>query len=254
MDTAHAAEKGLSIHLAPDVLGYFLGVPITNTLLTTWFVALCLIVFAILFSRRIQMVPGKVQLVIEEFIQYTHNFVHETLCNRKLSEKVFPLVMTIFFFVLFQNWVELLPGVDSFGIHKASEGGKLIGFLHPATADLNLTAALALISLFVVEFIGISLLGARKYVKKFINFKSPIAFMVGIIELFSEFARTLAFAFRLFGNIFAGDTLIFVAIFFLPYFLPVPILGFEIFVGFIQAFIFAILTLFFIKLALEEPH
>ena len=97
-------------------------------------------------------------------------------------------------------------------------------------------------------------LGFMKYGSKFINFSSPLAFLIGIIELISELARLVSFSFRLFGNIFAGKTLLVIAIFFAPFVLPVPILAFELFVGVIQAFIFAVLTLFFIKLAIQEPH
>jgi len=78
--------------------------------------------------------------------------------------------------------------------------------------------------------------------------------LVGIIELLSELARLVSFSFRLFGNMFAGKTLILVAMFFVPYLLPVPLMLYEVFVGFIQASIFALLTLFFIKLAIAEPH
>ena len=99
-----------------------------------------------------------------------------------------------------------------------------------------------------------SFLGALKYASKFISFKSPLSFVIGIIELISEMARIITFSFRLFGNIFAGKVLILVLMAFVPLILPVPLLAFEVFVGFIQAAIFALLTLFFIKIAVEEPH
>ncbi|MEK9184536.1 MAG: F0F1 ATP synthase subunit A, partial [Patescibacteria group bacterium] len=83
---------------------------------------------------------------------------------------------------------------------------------------------------------------------------SPVDFAVGLIELVSNLGRLISFSFRLFGNIFAGEVMILVAAFFLPYFLPVPLMAFEVFVGFIQAVVFAMLTLFFIKLAVMEPH
>jgi F-type H+-transporting ATPase subunit a len=163
--------------------------------------------------------------------------------------------MTIFLFILSLNWVGLLPGVDSIGIMKEVHGEeKLIPFLHPANTDLNITISFALIAFFAIEIIGIMTLGFFKYGSKFINFSSPLAFLIGIIELFSELARLVSFSFRLFGNIFAGKTLLVIAMFFVPFILPVPILAFELFVGFIQAFIFAVLTLFFIKLAIAEPH
>jgi F-type H+-transporting ATPase subunit a len=137
-----------------------------------------------------------------------------------------------------------------------------VPLLYPGNTDLNITIAFALIAFFTIEIAGVVLLGFWKYTGKFINLSflkrfntdNLLAFFIGIIELFSEIARLISFSFRLFGNIFAGKTLILIALFFVPLIIPVPILAFEIFVGFIQAFIFAILTLFFVKLAVEEPH
>jgi F-type H+-transporting ATPase subunit a len=106
----------------------------------------------------------------------------------------------------------------------------------------------------VIEVTGVAVIGFFKYFKKFFNTSSVIGFVVGIIELISEVVRLISFSFRLFGNIFAGDVLIMAAIFFLPYIAPVPFMLYEVFVGFIQAAIFSLLTLFFIKLAVMEPH
>jgi F-type H+-transporting ATPase subunit a len=117
-----------------------------------------------------------------------------------------------------------------------------------------MTIALAIIAFVAIELAGVLLIGLWKYAGKFINFSSPLNFLIGIIELFSELARLVSFSFRLFGNIFAGKTLLLVTMFFVPLIIPVPILAFELFVGFIQAFIFAVLTLFFVKLATEAPH
>jgi len=163
--------------------------------------------------------------------------------------------MTIFLFVLGANWIGLLPGVDSIGLLAVHDGHQtLVPFFHPANTDLNVTLALAIIAFLSIEIAGVVMLGFLKYGGKFVNFKSPLAFLIGIIELASELARLVSFSFRLFGNIFAGKTLILIALFFAPFIVPVPLLAFELFVGLIQAFIFAVLTLFFIKLAIEEPH
>lgn len=252
---AAGGEEGISIHLAPTIMGHLGGLPVTNTLLTIWFVMLVLILIALLVKRNLKMVPGKVQLIFESLIGYTYDYVAETLGNKKLAHKVFPLIMTIFIFILGANWIGLLPGVDSIGYTTEYHGEEsFVPFLHPANTDLNVTIALAVVAFFAIEIIGVMLLGFFKYAGKFINFKSPLAFLIGIIELFSEIARLISFSFRLFGNIFAGKTLIVITMFFLPFVVPVPLLAFELFVGFIQAFIFAILTLFFIKLAVEEPH
>ena len=144
-----------------------------------------------------------------------------------------------------------MPGVTSVGFF---EGEKFTPLLYPAATDLNITLAFAIIAFFTIEIAGVLAIGFWKYGGKFINFSSPLNFIIGLIELISELARLISFSFRLFGNIFAGKTLLVVIMFFIPYIVPVPLIAFEVFVGFIQAFIFAILTLFFIKLAVTEPH
>ena len=100
IETAYAAtEETLSIHLAPDILGHFLSIPITNTLLTVWFVMAILIISSWFLRRRLKEVPGKFQLIIEELVSYVHSYVTETLGNPKLAKKVFPLILTIFIFI-----------------------------------------------------------------------------------------------------------------------------------------------------------
>jgi F-type H+-transporting ATPase subunit a len=106
----------------------------------------------------------------------------------------------------------------------------------------------------MIEVAGVMFIGVLKYGGKFVNVKSVIGFFVGLIELISELARLISFSFRLFGNMFAGEVLILVTMFFVPYLGPVPLMLYEVGVGLIQASIFALLTLFFIKLAVTEPH
>ncbi len=125
---------------------------------------------------------------------------------------------------------------------------ELVPILRAGSADLNMTLALAIISMVVVQIVGFKTLGFG-YLKKFFNFSNPVNFFVGILELISEFAKVVSFAFRLFGNIFAGEVLLAVMLMLVPYFVPIPFYGLEIFVAAIQAFVFAMLTLVFIKLA-----
>lgn len=253
--TAHAAGEGIAIHLAPPVLGHVFGIPLTSTLLTAWLTMALLIVGALLFRKRLALVPGKLQIVVESLVGGAFEYVVGVLEDRLLARRYFPLIMTIFVFILALNWIGLLPGITGFGIYGENHGeASLIPFFYPAHTDLNMTIALAVIAFVFIELAGVLAIGLWKYVGKFINFSSPLNFLIGIIELFSELARLISFSFRLFGNIFAGKTLLLIAMFFVPFVLPVPILAFEIFVGFIQAFIFAVLTLFFIKLAIQEPH
>jgi F-type H+-transporting ATPase subunit a len=242
---------GLSIHLAPEIVGTVAGVPITNTLLTVWLVMALLILGAYFMRSRLALVPSRLQVVVESVIGYVYDYVKEVLGSDSYARRFFPLIATIFIFILSINWIGLLPGIDSIGFYH---GGEFTALFHPGNTDLNITIAFALVAFLAIELSGILMLGLLKYGGKFVNFSSPIAFAVGIIELFSEFARLIAFSFRLFGNIFAGKTLLLVVMFFVPFIVPVPFLAYEIFVGFIQAFIFAILTLFFVKMAIEEPH
>lgn len=254
---AHAAENGagggLSIHLAPEVIGYLGSLPITNTILTAWLVVALILVCVFLFRTRYALVPTRGQIIVESVVGGAFEYVAQTLESRAHARVFFPLIMTIFIFILALNWVGLLPGVGSVGFFQEHDGyAKLVPMFYPANTDLNITLAFALVAFVTIEVAGVALLGILKYGGKFVTFKSPLAFVIGLIELIGEIARLISFSFRLFGNIFAGKTLLAVAIFFAPFVVPIPILAFEVFVGFIQALVFAVLTLFFIKLAITE--
>lgn len=251
INTAHAAEGGIHVALKPYVLGDLFGMPLTATLLTTWLTMILLIGLAVVVRHKLALVPGKLQSMMEMLVGGVFDYMSDVLESRSMAMQYFPIVMTIFIFVLALNWVGLLPGVTSIGFNH---DGHFTPLLYPAATDLNITLAFALIAFLTIEMAGFVALGFFKYAGKFINFSSPLAFIIGLIELISELARLISFSFRLFGNIFAGKTLLVVIMFFIPYIVPVPLIAFEVFVGFIQAFIFAILTLFFIKLAAAEPQ
>jgi F-type H+-transporting ATPase subunit a len=132
----------------------------------------------------------------------------------------------------------------------------LVPFLRSTSADLNVTLAIALISVFTIQFMGIAAIGVAKYAGKF--FVSPfhkpyfIGTFVGVLELISELAKIISFSFRLFGNIFAGEVLLIVMLNLVPFLVPLPFLFLELFVGFVQALVFAMLTLVFLKMAVTE--
>ena len=241
-------HEGISVVLSAERVGSVFGFPITNALVMTWLVMALLIGFAFFFRRSLTLVPGKLQTVVEWALTALYDFVGETLGNDALARRFFPLIATIFLFVLVGNELGFVPGVGSLGF---THGDTLIPLLRVPATDLNFTLALATIAFIAIEIAGIGALGFLQYGKKFITLKSPLAFVVGVIELFSEVARLISFSFRLFGNIFAGEVMVLVASFFFAYLLPVPIMAFEVFVGFIQAAIFALLTLFFAKIAIE---
>lgn len=244
-------EQGIHIELAAETIGHFLGVPVTNTLLMSYVVLGVLLLGGIFLGTRIRLIPGRVQTLLEWLFGGVYEYITETLGSEKLARRFFPLITTIFLFVFTANLMEFIPGVGSVGFFHE---GVFVPLLRSMNTDLNMTLALSIIAFLTIEITGVVVIGVGKYAGKFFNFHSPMGFAVGIIEFFSEFARLVSFSFRLFGNIFAGEVLLLVVGHFVPYFLPVPLMAFEVFVGFIQAAIFAVLTLFFIKIAIAEPH
>ena len=275
-----------------------MGIPVSNSLLTTWLVMAVLIILALKVSSGIKLIPGYLQSIMEAIIGGIHDLFEEILHEN--NAKFFPFLMTLFLFIIFNNWSGLLPGVGTIGIYeeeevhagiirsasasevilaeedknagesavsrevkaqtdwfdeKSNEDQKIfVPLLRSGSADLNTTLALAILTMGYIQFAGLSAL-KMNYVKKFINISNPINFVVGILELVSEFARIISFSFRLFGNIFAGEVLLTVIAFLMPLLAPIPFLGLELFVGFIQALVFPLLAAVFFSLAVsKEGH
>ncbi len=285
--------------------GFHFGVPhageftITNAMIMAVIVTIVLTILAIIATRNMQVVPRGFQNFVEMTVEGMYNTFGSV--DRKYIARFWPLVGTIFFYVLFSNWLALLPGVLSVGyrvseeeLHGhtapaaprelaqmdaadatrvadvviptsagsgpvAQEGGEgaqegehmiLVPYLRSPSADLNNTLMLGIVAFLYAQFWGFKQLGPG-YLYKFLPFRDgPIAIFVGIFELLSEFVRIVSYAFRLFGNIFAGEVLLLVMAFLFPL-LPLPFLGLETFVGFIQAFVFAILVMAFSSLATQ---
>lgn len=221
---------------------------VTNALLTSWIVVGILFLLTLRFSTSLKKVPSKGQLLVEFPFAYMKNLA-ESVAGEK-AKMFLPLIMTYFLFILISNWIGLLPGVGTIGI---KEHGALIPLFRAPTADLNTTLALAVVSVASIQYFGVKTLGF-KYFGKFFNLKNPIYTFVGILELISEISKVISFAFRLFGNIFAGEVLLTVIAFLIPVIAPIPFYGLELFVGLIQAFVFAILSLVFLNIATHEAH
>lgn len=386
------------------------GTPLTNTFLVTILTSIVLVGFVLLATREIKEVPGRLQSVFELMVEFVDNLTKNIVGPK--SRKVFPLTATIFMFVLFANYIKLIPGFDSIGVlecagpsqksspdhpvapngyysngstlyvttslssgyratledyeycekvnGKASHsetgaatpaataaataaatkeaaaaapasadsghgeggatavtaeetlratltrkvdttpglkiadlsaeekalvtegpGGKLTvknplrelyfitPFLRGPTSDLTLTLAIALIAVVMIQVMGVSENGGAYWFKYFdlpalgnignpkkpvSGFLGPISFAVGLLEIVSEISKILSFAFRLFGNIFAGQVLIFVMTFLIATGLPLLFIGLEAFVGVIQAFVFAMLYTMFAGIAMAGHH
>jgi len=132
-----------------------------------------------------------------------------------------------------------------------NHGLVMVPLFRPGTADLNTTIALGAISIFVTQIFGFQY-SSFAYFGKFLNFSSPIMFFVGIVEIISEFAKIISFAFRLFGNIFAGEVLLIIITYLAGLIVPMPFYGIELFVGFIQALVFSMISLVFFNMASER--
>ena len=306
------------IALKPETLHSFGIVNITNTMITSWIVVILVVVGVFLMTRRWELVPRGAQNVVEAILEAFYNLV-TGIAGEKNGRRFFPAVATIFFFVLFANWLSLTPVFNVIGLgqeeehgfvmkqvdvgpipltyttlsslghlrgdtideddpeaaqkaEEEKEKGNFVGelkpFLRSVNTDLNTPLALAIISAIFVEFWGISTLGFGTYGKKFVNlggifrglrhlsfgaiFQGIIDAFVGILEFISETVRLVSFTFRLFGNMFAGEVVILMFTFLVPLVVTLPFYALEILVGFMQAFIFATLTLVFGMMAVAH--
>ncbi|OGI25658.1 MAG: ATP synthase F0 subunit A [Candidatus Moranbacteria bacterium RBG_13_45_13] len=247
----------MNISIAAEPIFYIGSFPVTNTIIVTLFISLLIIAASAILKSRIRLIPRGFQNIVEAVLEALLNLVDSVTQDRRQSKKFFPLVATIFIFVILSNWVEVAPGFGTIGLREVS-GGKniLVPFFRSGSADLNMTLALAIISVMSAQILGIAAIGVGKYAGKFFvsPFRPPyfVGTFVGVLEIISEVAKLISFSFRLFGNIFAGEVLLMVMLFLVPYFVPLPFLFLELFVGFVQALVFSMLTLVFLKMAVTE--
>jgi F-type H+-transporting ATPase subunit a len=244
----------MEISLAAEKIGQIDSLPVTNSMVLSWIASMVLIAVSLLATRKMTLVPAGLQNVFETVVEFLYDTVNNVFGDERITKKYFPFIATFFIFILANNWLGTLPGVGSIGFNEAKASGTIfVPLLRPGNADLNHTLALAAISVIVTQFIGVTAIGFFKYAGKFLNFKGgPIGLFVGLLELVGEFTRVLSFSFRLFGNIFAGEVLLTVMMSILPFIAPIPFTLLELFVGLIQALVFTMLTLVFIKIAIAE--
>lgn len=279
---------------------------ITNSILTSLIVTGLIVGFFILIRSKLSSKTQKIhplQNLAEFVVESFYDLAQGVTGDHKKTRFFLPFFMSFFFFILFNNWFGLLPGVGTVGFKEVGEktehavlleqqftvpvaevqastpveetvaeenqitateehaveseeitekteehNSVFVPYLRAGTADLNTTIALGLVSQVMAQLIGVRYLGLA-YFKKFFNFKDPIMAFVGLLEMVSEFSKVISYAFRLFGNIFAGEVLLVVMTFLVPLVVPMPFYGLEIFVGFIQALVFSLLTLVFFNIA-----
>ena len=201
----------------------------------------------------LQLLLIMLEIMLETVLESGAGLV-EPLLGKEMAKKAFPLLITFFLFITFSNWLGILPGFGTIGFYEVHNGEKeFLPLLRSVHADLNMTFALAIISVVMAQVFGFVANGVG-YLKRYVNFSNPVLFFVGILEIVSEFAKIISFAFRLFGNIFAGEVLLTIVGFIAPFLAPLPFYGLELFVGLIQAVVFTMLTLVFFSMATSSHH
>ena len=254
-------------------LGLLGDFSITNTMLACWFTMVIVIGFFYIATRKMSLVPGRVQGIAEWGIEMLLNFVEE-VAGREDGRRFFSVIATIFLFVMFNAYLALLPFFGA-SMHM-NVGGEEVHLFRSANTDLNLPLAIAVIAVFFVEYWGIKALGRNYLTSTFFNFgplfrsikqlftgkigkglggllTGFIKAFVSMLELASHGVRIVSFGFRLFGNMTAGEILLVVICFLIPWLVALPFYGLELLVGFVQALIFAGLTLVFAVIAVT-PH
>ncbi len=258
--------------LPAEVIFHLFGFPITNSIVAAWLAIVVLVGISYAVTRRIKLIPSRLQNVVELALGWLLNFC-ESVAGEKNGRRFFPVVATIFLFVVINAWLSLFPGFGSVLVTGAE--GEPVHLLRGANTDINMPLALALVSFIFVEYFGLRSLGWR-YISKFVNagrffrsigqlfrgrfkaglsglFNGVIDIFVGMLEALSELIRIVSFTFRLFGNMTAGEILLLIAAFLVPWVLALPFYGLELLVGIVQALIFAGLTLVFATIAVT-PH
>ena len=258
---------------------YKLGpIYITNTLITSWISIVVLILLFYFGTRKMKLVPKGLQNFTETVIEILLNFV-EGVAGKENGRRFFPIVATIFLYVLFNAWLALLPVFNFIGFNQQQADGTTtyVALFRAANTDINVPLMLALVSFFSVEYWGITSLGLRFYLGKFFKFGQllqgagqlvrgkvrsavgtilfgAIDAFVGVLELLSEFVRIISFTFRLFGNMMGGEVLLLTIPFLIPWVFTSIFYGLETFLGLIQAVIFGVLTLVFATIAVSRPE
>ena len=240
---------------------------VTNSLLNSSLAVLVIVVLCVALRLRLKQIPGRIQQIFEILLEGALSLCDQVTNDRKTSLKIFPLVTSLFIFILVNNWLGLLPIVGSIGFVQNSV---FIPIFRAGTADINTTLALSIAIVIGSNIFGIIAIGVWKTFNKYVNIRAlagivkkfredksviivaPIEFFVGILELIGEMAKVASLSFRLFGNVFAGEVLLASMGAIFLYILPTPFLFLEVFIGLIQALIFALLAAVYFTIAAQD--
>ncbi len=267
-----------NVQLPAEAVAHVRNFSITNTLLASWLTIAFLVLLSYFATRRMRLVPGRLQALMELIVEGLLGFV-EGVVGKPHARLLFAGIATIFLYVVTNAYMGLLPIFGTVGFLEHGHGHEVefIPLLRGANTDINMPLSIALMSFIFVEFWGMKVVGFFRYTSEFINVsqlgrgfrellsgrikEAPmniifgfINMCVGLLEIFSHMTRMLSFTFRLFGNMTAGEILVLVSCFLIPMVFTIPFYGLELLIGLIQALIFSGLTLVFATVAVSSAH
>jgi F-type H+-transporting ATPase subunit a len=251
-----AAETGPSVHITPGELFKIGDYAITNSILYAWVCSVLIIIASIVVARMMRIHPrrGLIQF-FEAGTDFIVNLIASSLGDRKKAIKYAPYFVTIFFFIMLSNWLGLLPGVGDAITYDETP------VFRPFTADINGTLAAACVSMFFIQWFSIKESGFLLHLKHYFNgsFKNPMTWFLGLFEILGEFTRIGSLALRLFLNVAIGEIIIAVFSFLGKFAAPLTSLPFvilEMLVGALQAYIFVMLSVMYLAVAVKhhEQH
>ena len=246
------AQEDLHVTISSQKLFHVGDIAVTNSMVYGWFCSLLIIILLFIAARKMKVggSRGPVQLV-DAGVEFIITTMSNSLGSRRIALKYAPIFASLFFFILLSNWLGLFPGVG----HSVQYNGT--NFLRPFTADLNGTMAMALFGMIVVQILAIREIGLKNYAKHYFpgSLINPATYLIGAFEIFSEFTRLITLGLRLFLNVAVGEILISVFTHLAQMAGPIAGLPFtllEIFVGILQAYIFVVLLVAYLSLAISH--
>jgi len=240
------------VPFAAETIFHIGAFPVTNTILDTLFVDGLIVAGIYILNKNFSKIPSGFQNMIELVVEGFYNLTESI--SPKNVKRIFPYFASFFIFILLLNWSGLIPGFGTIGFSQIGENGtkEFIPFLRGAGSDINLTLALAIISVLATHIMSINVLGIKEYLSRYFSL-NPIFLFVGFLEIISEFTKMISLSFRLFGNVYAGEVVLQTISGIAAFFVPIPFYALEIIVGLVQALVFAILTMAFMSI-LTTPH
>lgn len=236
--------------LAPSILFNIGSFPVTNTLVTTLVVDVIIVALVLAFRASLALNPNGVQNFLEMVYEYFYDATKEVSSK---VEIIYPWVTTFFLFIVISNLLGQFPGFESIRFFSVGSGEEGVPLFRTATSDLNVTLAFAVISIFMCHYYSIKHTGIKGYIGRFISFKMfPIFMFVGLLEFIGEFTKVISLSCRLFGNLFAGETVMGTVSSMFAFGLPLPFMCLELMVAVIQAIVFAMLTMAFMSIMIEK--